>query len=381
MLFKSVSSINTDAYRAGAEIGKSLHELAPEVILLFTSITYEDEFSVFYEGLYDELGTSDVIIFGGTGDGVYETDHTVDYGVSALGIHSGGRVQWSVSSEFGTKIDSYTTARNCALKLNARDAGFAFVLADGTKSDGNRIAAGIASVLKIPFFGGLTGDDRRFTRSRLLLNGRVLEDAVAILSGTGPLVYSVNAFSGWTPMGTLGWVEEVEGNVVKKISGISAAAFIKEQLGKPFGEADIGTIPLAMYQQENDEHFLLRAPSRFDPKSGAITLFGSIDVGALVRICVATREDVINGVKKAIDAMGRAFTPAAAIVVSCAGRKWILQDCGKSEVTRIFETLGTRIPLAGFPSFGEISPFQNPDGAYSPTFFHNDTFVICLLGG
>jgi hypothetical protein len=115
--------------------------------------------------------------------------------------------------------------------------------------------------------------------------------------------------------------------------------------------------------------------------SGAITLFGSIDEGALVRICIATREDVIKGVKKAIETMGRGFTPSAAIVISCAGRKWILQDCGKAEVRQILETLGMRVPLAGFPSFGEISPFHEPQGAYSPTFFHNETFVICLLGG
>lgn len=381
MRFKSASSVNTDAYRAGAEIGSTLRELAPEVILLFASITYEEDFSVFYEGLYDALGSTNAIIFGGTGDGIYETNLTADYGISALGIHSEGRVTWSVSAECGTQLDSYAAARRCALALKTQETGFYFVLADGTKSDGNQIVKGVASVLPGPFFGGLTGDDRRFTRSGLFLNGRVLEDAVAILAGTGPLVYAVNAFSGWTPMGALGRVEEVKGNVIGKISGISPVAFMKEQLGKPFGEADVGRIPLAMYRPEDEGHFLLRAPSRFEQTTGAITTFGSVDEGSLVRVCSASREDVIKSVRNTIEGIGRAFTPSAAVVISCAGRKWILKDSGKEELNQIFDTLGMRVPLVGIPSFGEISPFRKLDGAYSPTFFHNVTFVICLLGG
>lgn len=69
------------------------------------------------------------------------------------------------------------------------------------------------------------------------------------------------------------------------------------------------------------------------------------------------------------------------MVISCAGRKWLLEDRANEEVEQVLATLGQRIPLVGFPSFGEISPFRKPDGTYSDTFFHNVTFVICAIGG
>ena len=72
---------------------------------------------------------------------------------------------------------------------------------------------------------------------------------------------------------------------------------------------------------------------------------------------------------------------AAAVVISCAGRKWLLEDRGEEEVEQVLAALGQRIPLVGFPSFGEIGPFRKPDGAYTETFFHNVTFVICSIGG
>lgn len=380
MQCKSASSVNTDAYRAGAEIGYALREINPEVIILFASITYEEDYGVFFEGMYDELGSSDLIIFGGSGDGIYETDRTADYGVSALGINSGGTVSWSVACESGTRANSYEAARNCALKISDPDPGFAFVLADGVESDGTKIVEGIESVLNIPFWGGLTGDDRHFTRSRLFLNGEALKDSVAILAADRNIVYTVNAASGWTPTGSTGRIEDAQGNTIRRISGQSAQSFMKDQLGKPFGETDLGTIPLATYRAEGDRHFFLRAPSHFDPDTGAITIFGSIAVGTPVRICTATAEDIINSVKGALSHLSPEFSPSAAIVISCAGRKWLVPDCASADVGSIFGTLGKKIPLIGLASFGEISPFRKTDGTYSPSFFHNVTVAICLLG-
>jgi len=385
MRFKSVSTIHADSYRAGAEIGDALREMVPEVILLFASISYEHDFTDLFDGIRDRLGSTETLIFGGTGDGIYETSRTANYGVCALGIHSEGKLRWSAAFEKGISTDSYSAARSCALKTLSQvggQAGFAFVLADGAKADGSRIVAGINSVLRIPYFGGLTGDDRKFTRSRILFNGQELEDAVSILMASGELSHSINAASGWTPIGTFGKVEECESNSIRRIHGMSAQTFMKEQLGKPLGEADLGIIPLATYKSEGTEYFSLRTPSRLDSDTGAITTFGSIDQGASVRVCTATREEVIQGVLSALEGLnGEKAGGAAAVVISCAGRKWLLEDRGEEEVEQVLAALGQRIPLVGFPSFGEIGPFRKPDGTYTETFFHNVTFVICSLGG
>jgi len=58
MRFKSASTIRTDPYRAGAEIGDALREIVPEVILLFASISYEQAFTDLFDGIRDSLGST-----------------------------------------------------------------------------------------------------------------------------------------------------------------------------------------------------------------------------------------------------------------------------------------------------------------------------------
>jgi hypothetical protein len=385
MRYLSSKSILTDPYRAGLEIGSALAPISPEVILLFASMSYGPDFSDFFEALYDALGTESVIIFGGTGDGIYETSGAENYGVCALGISSDGLVSWSTSLEQGVQADSFAAARECArisLASCPEPSGFRMVLADGTKADGHAIARGIAAEIPEPFFGGLTGDDRKFTRSKLFLNGREYEDAVAILTGCGDIGFAVNAASGWKPMGSTGVVEGSQGCEIRAISGQTTQEFMSGQLGKQLGESDLGIVTLAAYQTGSPEHYVLRSTSRLHADSGAVTTFGSVEPGSMVRVCSASRDDVINGITDAMqrlkpDSLG--FTPTAAIIISCAGRKWLLADRGERELAAFFKELGYPVPLIGFPSFGEISPFRHRDGAYSSVSFHNVTFVICLL--
>lgn len=386
MQFVSSKSILTDPYRAGLEIGEALAPISPEVILLFASMSYDPDFSDFFEALYDVLGSKSVIIFGGTGDGIYESSGAENYGVSALGINSGGTVAWNVALEQGVKADSFGAARKCARKALAASpspACFRMILADGALADGHAIANGFAAEIPGPFIGGLTGDDRKFTGSKVFLNGREYEDAVAILSGSGNIRFAVNAASGWTPVGIDGIVEDNQGCEIRTISGQTALDFMARELGKPLGEADIGIVPLAAYQHGSTKHFCLRTPSHLHHDSGAVTTFGSVEPGAIVRVCSATREDVVRGVEDALDGLlpeSLGFTPSAAIIISCAGRKWLMADRGEKELAALQSRLGLSIPLAGFPSFGEIGPFRLEDGSYTAVSFHNATLVVCLIG-
>jgi hypothetical protein len=133
MLYASAKSILTDPYRAGLEIGSVLAPIKPEVILLFASMSYHPDFSDFFDAMYDALGTESVIIFGGTGDGIYETSGAENYGVSALGISSNGTVSWSTALESGVQADSFSAARACArsaLSSCPETPAFRMVLAD-----------------------------------------------------------------------------------------------------------------------------------------------------------------------------------------------------------------------------------------------------------
>ena len=384
MRCKSTSSINTDGYRAGSEIGEALREIAPEVVLVFASINYDEQFRDVFAGLRDGLDSPATLIFGGTSDGIYETERVAHHGICALGLNSDGAVRWSTHLERGVRTDSFEAARKCAARVTEDLGGkvdFAFAFADGVKADGSRIVAGLSTVLATPFVGGLAGDDRKFLKSRIFLNGDVYEDAVGVLAARGPISFIVNSASGWCPVGETGIVEETHGSTVERISGMTPQAFLRGQIGKVPGETDLGIVPLATYHAEGQGHYFLRTPSSFDAETGAATMFGSVEKGAAVRVCTATRDDVLHAVEDAMRRTKReGFEPCGALLVSCAARKWLLEEGTAAEVEKVIEAVGRRIPLVGLPSFGEIGPFLDGAGAYTPTFFHNVTFVVCLFG-
>lgn len=385
MKYQSVSSLNTDAYRAGNEIGVRLKPLIPEVVLVFLSYNYIEEYSELYQGIKDGLADVSPIVFGCTGDGIYETENVAHHGVCALGMTSEGTVRWQTAMHTGVGQDSFDAARRCAadaLSMIGGRASFAMVLADGILSDGSRLVEGFQSVLSIPFIGGLAGDNRKFGQTFVFLNERACDDAVAILLGDGRVPFWMNAASGWIPVGEAGVVERCRGNVIERISGVTAYNFIRAQLGKCPTSADMGNLPLATCQKgAGADKVALRSVMHFNTLTGASTMIGSIEKGSVVRACTATHHDILSGVDQAFQGVDQApFVPKAMLMVSCAGRKWMLEDPGIEEVTRAFGVLGNRIPMIGFPSFGEIAPFRLADGSYTPSYFHNVTLGLCLLG-
>jgi hypothetical protein len=65
-------------------------------------------------------------------------------------------------------------------------------------------------------------------------------------------------------------------------------------------------------------------------------------------------------------------SPDLAILISCVGRKMVLRQRIEEEVESVREVLGERTVLAGFYSYGEISPFK-PGVECS---LHNQTMTI-----
>lgn len=386
MEYLSAISTSTDPYRAGTEIGEALAPIAPEVVLLFSSITYKPDLSDLFGGLADALDDPRVLVFGGTGDGTYETTKAANYAVAGLAMSSGGRVSWAAAVERGVRTGSAAAAATCTRRALAALEGapdFCMVIADGSTADGAAIVEGVRSKVSLPIMGGLAGDDRKFLRSKVFLNGAEYEDAVAVLLGRGPITYAVNSASGWRPQGQPGVVVEAEGKSILNIDGVSPREFMTAQLGKPLGGIDVGVVSLAAYQEGSDGPYFLRGIRSVDEATGHLTAFGSIREGACVRVCAATREEVLQAVSQAVRGLleeGLGFEPRAAVVLTCAGRKWLLEDRGEKELHVLFDALGLRVPLVGFPGFGEIGPYRRPGGGYTDSYFHNETFVLCLLG-
>ncbi|MFX5730435.1 FIST C-terminal domain-containing protein, partial [Acinetobacter baumannii] len=69
---------------------------------------------------------------------------------------------------------------------------------------------------------------------------------------------------------------------------------------------------------------------------------------------------------------GQKQFPELAILISCVGRKLILQDRTSEEVQAARNIFGDTTSITGFYSYGEISPF-NP---HTNCELHNQTMTI-----
>ena len=74
-------------------------------------------------------------------------------------------------------------------------------------------------------------------------------------------------------------------------------------------------------------------------------------------------------------AQGRAQGPGLALMVSCVGRKVVMGGRVEEEIEAVASVLGDEATLAGFYSYGEISPAHN--GA--ACLLHNQTMTIGYL--
>ncbi len=379
---KSLSSFiqTPDSYEAGIEIAEKLKTISPEFVIIFFSIHYS--FDEFFEAFYSIIAKDSVIIWGGTGDGIYSPEGVFNNGINAVGINSGGKINWSAEVCDDIDLSSYDRAKFCVDRAAAKSAGAlkaGLVLSDFI-NDGVEIADSISNTIDIPFTGGLTGDDWQFKSGFVILNGQPYTNAVAFTGLSGDFAFACNCASGWKPIGKSGIVTESDGNIVKHIDNKTAYDFIEAEFGLPPKEAELGVIPLATYEEGKDKYFL-RAPSKIDMDSGSITCFGSIPVNTKVRVCNATKQDVIDGAEKCLRELDiRNMKPVMGIIISCGGRKWILQNDISREIDFIIEKFGHDFPFTGFASFGEFGSFFLGDEKYSRSYFHNVSFSVMIIG-
>jgi hypothetical protein len=85
-------------------------------------------------------------------------------------------------------------------------------------------------------------------------------------------------------------------------------------------------------------------------------------------------DGAIGAAQTSYEAIGQT-SPELALLISCVGRKLVLKQRIEEEVEGVRDTLGEKTVLAGFYSYGEISPFT-PSAKCE---LHNQTMTITTL--
>ncbi len=277
--------------------------------------------------------------------------------------------------------DSESVGRELMRNLQAPDLRSIFVLSDGTHLNGSELVAGInqSNPDNIPITGGLAGDGNRFTKTFVGLNSQPMEAKLVAIGFYGNNISVSHAsMGGWDEFGPTRTITRSELNVLYEIDGKNALELYKEYLG-PYSHELPGSallFPLNL-KQPGQEEGTVRTILNIDEHQQSMRFAGNLPVGSAVRLMKANFEKLIDASSEAaricFDPLSK--NPELAILISCVGRKLILQERTQEEVQAATRVFGPATFTTGFYSYGEISPFKNENRCE----LHNQTMTITSI--
>jgi hypothetical protein len=303
----------------------------------------------------------------------------------ALALFASDVVDVTVGLGSGLGDDVEAACRSAAeqaLSATARAPKVCIVLAEAFVMDPQRTLNAMAGALPegvVIVGGGSARSDFFATRSPTFqfCNERVVTDGVAILLFSGPLAFSIAVGTGWKPIGPTGTVTSSAFGALHGIDGRPALEFLARYLDVTGPDA-YGN-PLAVVEAGADESYF-RVIQGSNAETGSVALSGLIPVGATVQLTTGDTDAILSGTRAALVRASEGFpsgsSPEAALIFSCAVRKFVLGSRTGVETELARSVLGASVSLAGMYCSGEISPVR---GATTSRLLQ-ESFVTLLLG-
>ena len=236
----------------------------------------------------------------------------------------------------------------------------------------------IASGGVLPVVGGISGDSWRFLEAKQFFNNVSSSHISSFLLLAGTFGFSFGMDSGWEPVGEIGIVTKSDKNVVYEINHKPTLDFYKNILGE--NTMPSLELPIAVYDSQDTFRFMRTTFENYDISIGSVTYLGNVPVGSRVRITMVNRDSILAGTASSINEAFRKFPtdipPCAALCFSCSARRVLLGTRTIEECHLVRKILGDNLPFSGFYTYGEYCP----NSSKFTNEFHNETFVIVLLG-
>ena len=191
------------------------------------------------------------------------------------------------------------------------------------------------------------------------------------------------SLGGWDSFGPDRRVTRSAKNVLYELDDQSALELYKKYLGEHAeGLPSTGLLfPLSLRDTDSDtdsEHRVVRTILSINEEDQSMTFAGNVPEGSYVRLMKANFERLIDGANDAaVDSYQKigSISPEFALLISCVGRKLVLKERIEEEVESVRDVLGEKTTLAGFYSYGEISPVLPS----SKCELHNQTMTITTM--
>jgi hypothetical protein len=276
---------------------------------------------------------------------------------------------------------SYDAGVSLVKNLSSENLKMVFVLSDGGKVNGSELVKGMNSIKnkETLITGGLAGDGINFEKTFVGLNKLPQTGKIIAIGFYGnKLVLSHGSIGGWESFGLERTVTKSKDNVLYEIDNKNALDLYKNYLGKYANElpssALLFPLSIKLYQ---DQEPIVRTILSIDEKNHSMTFAGDIPEGSKVRFMKANFDRLIDAASDAANSCLKmnSFSTKLAILISCVGRKIILNNRIDEEIDAVSEIFGNKTLLTGFYSYGEISPLKPMANCE----LHNQTMTITCI--
>ncbi len=321
------------------------------------------------------------LVFGSTsGDITGESVDDDSVTITAVEFEK-SKFQIKTSNVLTSDLDSYKTGKELIEQFPLEGLKFVFVVSEGSLINGSELAKGMSSATteNLLITGGLCGDAARFEKTVASYNenprtGEIV--AIGFYGDTIEATFSIHG--GWTPFGPERVVTKSESNVLYELDNQPALDLYKKYLGEKSKDLPAAALlyPLNV-QSTGGEESIVRTILNINEEENAMILAGDIEENDKVQLMMTNIDNIANASERAArQALElRKTKPELAILVSCIGRKLVLDQRVEEEVEEVIEVIGEDTAVCGFYSYGEIAPFHG----YISCQLHNQTMAITLI--
>jgi hypothetical protein len=256
-----------------------------------------------------------------------------------------------------------------------------FVLSEGSFVNGSSLIEGLEQNIEnaIPISGGMCGDDAKFEKTLASYKENPKEGEVILIGFYGEtLEISFASFGGWSTFGPERIITKSESNILYEIDDQPALDLYKKYLGDKANQLPQASLlyPLNV-TPEGKKAPVVRTILGIDNEKQSMTLAGDVPVNSKVQLMMASVDAIAEGANEAakLAMKNRKAQPQLALLVSCVGRKLVMNQRVEEEIERVHEVVGEDTAITGFYSYGEMAPFSGN------TFcdLHNQTMTLTLI--
>lgn len=273
---------------------------------------------------------------------------------------------------------SFDAGSRLAQQLDQVGLRNVFIISDGQHVNGSELVRGLQQALpeNILITGGLAGDGVNFTRTLVGLNGVATEKYIAAIAFYGDaLSVASGSVGGWDPFGPQRLITRSKGNILYELDGQPALDIYKKYLGEFAAQLPSAGLLFPLSIKNGGDYSLVRTILGVNEDDSSLVFAGNMPEGYYARLMKAGFDGLIEGASEAAHQTlnpHNTDVPDLALLISCVGRKLVLNQRVEEEVEAIRNVYSTGTAITGFYSYGEISPSYNSPGPE----LHNQTMTI-----